>query len=150
MLELKTQEVLPTRQFALKTNARPERLMLRQRAALLPDTRVHPLTFVIPFASTAAFLLACWVAFGAGAYMELGMVTLITVMFAGLMAAGGAFSRDMTPERRRDRTFRQFLNGTVDTYTGLISGREALMQIATMPVVLAVGGIVFVAIAILR
>jgi hypothetical protein len=40
----------------------------------------------------------------------------------------------------RTRTFREFLNGVVDVETGRISGRVAFRQVATIPVVVAIGG----------
>ena len=141
MLELQTKELLPTRQRQALPKAQKSK-------PLLPDTSLHPATFAIPLASTVVFLAACWVAFGADPYMELAMVTLILVMFLGLLAGGALMGRDMTPERRHDRSFRAFLRGNVDTYTGLIAGREALLQIAAMPLALAIGGVLIVAIAV--
>jgi hypothetical protein len=39
----------------------------------------------------------------------------------------------------RTRTIREFLNGEVDVETGRISRRVAFRQIATIPVVVAIG-----------
>lgn len=48
----------------------------------------------------------------------------------------------------RSRTFREFLNGEVDVETGRISGRIAFRQIATIPVVVAIGSTLILACAV--
>jgi hypothetical protein len=58
----------------------------------------------------------------------------------GLLAYCGALSRNVEPDRRSTRSFREFLNGDVDIETGRITGRAALLQIAAMPIILALGG----------
>jgi hypothetical protein len=66
----------------------------------------------------------------------------------GLFVDGAAMGRDMTPERAHDRTFREFLDGDVDIAAGRITGRDALWQIATMPIGLGVGFTVIAPIAV--
>ena len=79
--------------------------------------------------------------FGGGeASLVLAVVTLTLAMMFALLACGGALSRNAEPERRPTRTFGEFLHGDVDIETGRISGRAALLQIAAMPVILALGG----------
>jgi hypothetical protein len=48
----------------------------------------------------------------------------------------------------RTRTFREFLNGEVDVETGRISGRVAFRQVATVPVVVAIGCTLMLACAV--
>ena len=43
-------------------------------------------------------------------------------------------------DRETERAFGEFVSGVVDTATGEISGRNALAQIAAMPILLAIGG----------
>jgi hypothetical protein len=43
-------------------------------------------------------------------------------------------SRNVTPDRETERSFGEFVNDEVDTATGEISGRDALVQIAAMPI----------------
>ena len=113
----------------------------------LPDTSVHPVAIAIPLACAAWFVIVNWVAFGGGeASLVLAIVTLICAMLLGLMVLCAAMSRDMTPERARHRSLRAFLNGPVDIATGTLSGRQALIQIASMPVALALA---FTAIALI-
>lgn len=61
-------------------------------------------------------------------------------MYFGLLVGGSVMGRNMTPERKQDRSVREFLDGEVEIATGRITGREAMMQIAMMPVALAIGG----------
>ena len=42
--------------------------------------------------------------------------------------------------RKAIRSFSEFIRGDVDIETGRISGRQALLQITAMPIVLAIGG----------
>jgi hypothetical protein len=46
------------------------------------------------------------------------------------------------PDRQTTRTFVEFINGDVDTETGQLSGRATFVQIAVMPILLAIGGTV--------
>jgi hypothetical protein len=54
----------------------------------------------------------------------------------------------MTPERSTTRSFRAFVRGPVDTATGRITGREALLQVAALPVILSIGGTIIIALAV--
>lgn len=107
----------------------------------LPATSVHPGAIAIALGAAAYFVIACWVTFGGGeASLVLAVVTLtLTVMFC-LLAGGGALARNVEPHRQSTRSFGEFLNGDVDVETGRITGRAALLQIAAMPVILALGG----------
>ena len=76
------------------------------------------------------------------------MVGFINLMLIGLLAGGGWYSWDMTPDRNKNRSFGAFIRGQVETATGTMTGRDALLQIAAMPVILSVGGSVIVALAV--
>jgi hypothetical protein len=107
----------------------------------LPATSVHPGAITIALAAAAYFVIACWVTFAGGeASLVLAVVTLTLALMLGLLAFGGALSRNLEPHRRSTRSFGEFLNGDVDIETGRITGRAALLQIAAMPVILALGG----------
>ena len=111
--------------------------------ALLPATSVHPVAVAIPIAAFAWFVLAAWIAFAGGQMsLDLAVITFVSVMFFGLLGGGGALSRDMTPERAQQRSFKEFLEGDVDIATGRITGRAAFWQIAAMPITLAFCGTV--------
>jgi hypothetical protein len=103
--------------------------------ARLKDARaVHPVVIGI-----AMFAALCFAGDKEAAFVIV-VVIFISAMFLGLLAGGGWYSRNMTAERRSTRSFGDFLNGVVEIQTGKISGREALVQIAVGPVLLAIGG----------
>jgi hypothetical protein len=114
-------------------------------AAPLPATSVHPAAIGIGVAAYAWLILASWLAFAQGeTALTLAVVTVLSLVYFGLLIGGAAVSRDMTPERSQTRSFRAFLEGDVDTATGTISGFEALWQVAGMAVSLAVGGTIII------
>jgi hypothetical protein len=117
---------------------------------LLADTSIHPVAVAIPVAAAGWFLVVAWAAFGGGeTSLVLAVITVLALMFFGLFVGGGAMARNVTPERAHGRSFQAFLDGDVDIGTGRITGREALYQIAAMPVALAVGFTVIALIAVI-
>ena len=76
------------------------------------------------------------------------VATLTVVMLLGLITACGAFAHMVEPNGAGTRTFREFLNGEVDVETGRISGRVAFRQVATIPVVVAIGSTLILAYAV--
>lgn len=114
-----------------------------------PVTSVHPVAVAIPVAAFAVFVTSAWIAFAGGeTSLVLAVVTFLSVMYFGLIVGGGALARGMAPGRPRQRSFREFRDGDVDIATGRISGRVALWQIALMPIVLSVGGVVIIGCAV--
>ncbi|MGN6096036.1 MAG: hypothetical protein ACTHP8_07330 [Bosea sp. (in: a-proteobacteria)] len=119
------------------------------RRNLLPATGVHPAAIGIALAGYAWLIVLAWAAFAGGpSSLLLVIVTTISVMFFGLLVGGGAYSRNMTPERETERSFAEFLAGEVDIATGRVSGKDALLQILALPIAAAVGGTVIVLIAV--
>jgi hypothetical protein len=117
--------------------------------AAVTDTTVHPVAVAIPLVCSAWFLLVSWVAFAGGeTSLVLAVVTLIGVMFLGLVVGGGALARDMVPMPKHRRSFQEFLNGNVEIATGRVRGNEALLQIAALPVSIAIGATIIAAIAV--
>ena len=132
---------------------------LRRASALLrlptqavnhaPATNIHPLAVALPLAAVAWFVFVSWAAFAGGeTSLILAVITFLALIFFGLLVGGAAMGRDLTPERAHRRSFRAFVEGDVDIATGHVSGREALLQIATMPVALALGSTVIALIAV--
>jgi hypothetical protein len=116
-------------------------------ATLKPATGVHSGAVAAALAAYGWFIVAAWIAFARGyAALDLTVVVLISVALLGLLVGGAAMSRNMTPDRQTTRTFVEFINGDVDTETGRLSGRTAFVQIAVMPILLAVGGTVIAAV----
>jgi hypothetical protein len=121
--------------------------VIRSAANTLPATSLHPVAIAIPLVAATYLVIAFWVTFAGGeASLDLAVVTLILVAFFGLIAGCGAYVRNVEPDRRT-RSFREFLDGHVDVETGRITGHAALWQMATMPVMLAIGGSVILACA---
>jgi hypothetical protein len=115
-----------------------------------PATNVHSGAVAAALAAYAWFIMIAWIAFGRGyAALDLVVVVLISVVLLGLLAGGAMMSRNMTPDRETTRTFAQFVNGRVDIETGRVSGRDALVQIVVMPILLAIGGTVIAAVWII-
>ena len=113
----------------------------RKPSKLKPATGVHPGAIATAIAAYCVFIIAAWIAFGRDYNsLDLTVVMLITGVMLGLLSGGALMSRNMTPDRETNRTFREFVKGPVDTETGEITGRDALLQIAAMPILLAIGG----------
>jgi hypothetical protein len=114
---------------------------------LKPATGVHCGAVATALAAYGWFIVAAWIAFARGyAALDLTVVVLISVALLGLLVGGAAMSRNMTPDRQTTWTFVEFINGDVDTETGRLNGWAAFVQIAVMPILLAIGGTVIAAI----
>lgn len=112
-----------------------------EQSRLLPATRVHPIAVEISVLAYAWLGAAFWLAFGGGeTSLILSIILVLCIVYVGLLIGGAVMGRNMTPERRQDRSVREFWEGTVDIATGRVSGREAFMQIALLPLALAFGG----------
>jgi 4-hydroxybenzoate polyprenyltransferase len=108
---------------------------------LLPATRVHPIAIEISVFAYAWLGMAFWLTFGGGeTSLILSIILVLCIVYVGLLIGGAVMGRNMTPERGQDRSVREFLEGRVDIATGHVTGREAMMQIALLPIALAVGG----------
>lgn len=111
--------------------------------ALAAATAVHPAPIKIALGCAAWFVFISWALFASADWdtvLPVAVVTIIFAMYLGGLTWGAAMSPDVTPERKASRTFQEFLDGDVDIATGLISGREAMVQIIVLPLTLAVGG----------
>jgi hypothetical protein len=101
---------------------------------------MHPIAIAMPLIAPAATIAAFWLALAGSQLSLIPAVTILTVMMLlGLITACGAFAHKVESNGTSTRTFREFLNGEVDIETGRISGRVAFRQVATIPVVVAIG-----------
>jgi hypothetical protein len=121
----------------------------RSVANIPPTNDMHPIAIAMPLIAPAAMIAAFWLTL-AGSELSLIPVvaTLTVVMLLGLITACGAFAHMVEPNGAGTRTFREFLNGEVDVETGRISGRVAFRQVATIPVVVAIGSTLILAYAV--
>lgn len=134
----------------LETPSASDLVVDPDHGTLKPATNVHSGAVAAALAAYGWFIAVAWVAFGRGyAALDLVVVVLISVVLLGLLAGGAMMSRNMTPDRELTRTFSEFVNGKVDTETGQVSGRAALVQIVVMPILLAIGGTMIAAIWII-
>ena len=119
---------------------------LRRDAPDLGVNGVHPTAVKALIGVYAALLLTFWAFFGGPeTALTLGIITVLGVMFFGLLG-GGILLSDSIPKGERGRDFGEFLNGHVSIATGWISGREAFAQIIVLPLALLAGAVVFGAI----
>ncbi len=104
---------------------------------------------LIPAVSAAWLVLIAWAAF-AGGYtsLALAVISFFCVVFFTLMLGLGSHAHQAGLPKVPRRSFGEFLNGTVDIQTGPVSGWQALIQTATVPVTLAVGGTMIVLCAV--
>lgn len=116
---------------------------LRRDAPDLGVNGVHPTAVKALIGVYALLLLTFWLFFGGlETALTLGIITVLGVMFFGLLG-GGILLSDSIPKGERSRDFSEFLNGQVSIATGWISGREALAQIIILPLALRAGAVVF-------
>ncbi len=121
----------------------------RPIANIPPTNDMHPIAIAMPLIAPAALIAALWLtAAGSEPFLIPAVTTLTVVMLLGLTMACGAFAHKGEPNGTRTRTFREFLNGEVDVETGRISGRVAFRQVATIPVVVAIGSTLMLACAV--
>lgn len=108
------------------------------RSNLLPPTRLHPYVPAMQLATVVWFMAVAWLTFLNGyAGLALAFATILALMFFTIFVAGAANAEDVTPDRAKSRSFRDFLEGTVDIRTGPINGREVMLQMVALPVALA-------------
>jgi hypothetical protein len=121
----------------------------RPIANIPPTNDMHPIAIAMPLIAPAALIAAIWSTLaGSEPFLIPAVTTLTVVMLLGLTMACGAFAHKGEPNGTRTRTFREFLNGEVDVETGRISGRVAFRQVATIPVVVAIGSTLILACAV--
>lgn len=79
-------------------------------------------------------LLSFWAMFARDAAIELvlAVVTVLMIMYFALIIGGIALA-DSPLVGERQRSFREFMHGPVDIATGIITGREAAMQMLLLP-----------------
>ena len=107
---------------------------LEHQVAGVASRGMHPATLGV-FTSLYALMLATfWASFAydAPTALILTVVTVLMLMYFSLVI-GGIMLADSAVVGEHQRDFSDFLRGQVDIATGLISGREAVMQILLLP-----------------
>jgi hypothetical protein len=103
------------------------------------EVGVHPAAVEIAVAATIWFLVVTWLAFASGPEIDylLVIVTLFFVIFFTLFLLTASYSLHDKRWPVRDTSPREFLNSTVSTATGDERGRDVLIEVALVPVSLA-------------
>ena len=99
------------------------------------EAGVHPIVVKIALAAVLWFLAVTWLAFAGsgGVDIDLTIVTLFFAIFFTLFLLLASFSVADPRWPTRNTSVREF----VGLATGTVSGREVLIEIALVPVVLA-------------
>lgn len=117
-----------------------------------PQTGVHPATIGVGLAAALWFIAVTWVSFARGTEVDwdLVVVTLFFIFFFGLFLFTATYALKDARWRQRDTSFREFLKSEVGTATGPMSGRDVMLEIAVMPLSLALAatliGVIWIAI----
>ena len=100
---------------------------------------MHPVSIEIALAAALWFLAMTWVSFARGRDVDwdLVVVTLFLAFFFGLFLLTASYAVKDPRWHLRDTSFREFLKRRVGTATGSMRGRDALIEIAIVPVSLA-------------
>jgi hypothetical protein len=118
-----------------------ERDIPRPSRGTRQETAVHPVVGEIAIGAVVWFIVVMWLAFARGPEVDylLVIVTLFFVMFFTLFLLTASYGWKDPRWHVPETTFAQFLQSDVRTATGTMRGRNVLIEIATLPVSLAVG-----------
>jgi hypothetical protein len=105
-----------------------------------PETGLHPVAVEIGIGAALWFIAMSWLDFARGGEIDylLAIVTLFFVMFFTLFLLTASYSAHDPRWPSRNTTFREFLRSSIGTATGNMHGREVLIEIALLPVALAI------------
>ena len=102
------------------------------------DEVVHPGAIGLAMGGFTLFIVASWAGWSFGyTSLLLVVVTGLAAMYFGLMLGLGRNAAEFRGDVSR-RSFRAFVGGYVQVLTGRVGGRDALAQIAFMPILLGV------------
>jgi hypothetical protein len=106
------------------------------------EVGVHPIVIKIAIGAVLWFLAVTWLAFARGA--ETGFLLVIVILFFGfflglfLLTASYSVSDRRWPAR--ETSLREFWKSDVGIGSGTMRGRNVLVEIAIMPIALALAG----------
>ncbi len=105
-------------------------------AAVAADEFVHPGAIGLAMGGFGLFLVASWTGWAFGyTSLLIAVITGLAAMYFGLLIGLGRSAATFRGDIGR-RSFAEFLRGQVQILTGRVSGRDALVQIAFMPMLL--------------
>jgi hypothetical protein len=105
------------------------------------STGVHPAAIITIIGAALWFIAVTWLAFAHGRETDylLVIVTLFFGAFFALFLLTATYNRGDARWPVKRTSFREFLDGTVGTATGDQRGRDVFIEIATLPIALALG-----------
>jgi hypothetical protein len=116
--------------------------LLESESAPQPTARIHPAVFTIALSGVAWFLAVAWLNFAGKVEVDLvlSVVTGFFVMFFTLFLVAASMIVNDPRWRQRKTSFTKFIEDDIpiDSYT--MRGRDVLIQITSLPVILAAGG----------
>lgn len=102
-------------------------------------TGIHPVAFAIAIGAVLWFLVVVWTAFGGngGIDFDLAIVTLFCAIFVSLFLLVASLATGDSRWPTRQTSLRAFLDSDVAIGSGTMRGRDVLIEITLVPVVLA-------------
>jgi hypothetical protein len=130
-------EDLETPRNVIPTTGVPEASRAERMQA--GEVGVHPAAVEIAVAATIWFLAVTWLAFASGPEIDylLVILTLFFVIFFTLFLLTASYSLHDKRWPVRDTSLREFLDSTVSTATSDERRRDVLIEVALVPVSLA-------------
>ncbi|GJL91209.1 group III truncated hemoglobin [Hyphococcus sp.] len=108
-----------------------------------PASDIHPRVFACMFGAYAWMLFSLWLAVKSDreAVFVVAISTFFLAMYAGLPFALNALGRKYSNsgDNNNASDFGAFLDKKISTYTGTLTGREVMIQITVIPILLAIG-----------
>jgi hypothetical protein len=103
-------------------------------------TGVHPVVIKVALSAVVWFLALTWLDFTGGVEvdLDLAVITGFFVAFFTLLLLTASMVIDDPRWAQPKASFAEFLNDNVPIDTGLMQGRDVLIQIAVLPVSLAI------------
>lgn len=100
---------------------------------------VHPGALLGLVGIYATMLTSFWTFFARdmSAGLVMTMVTVLMIVYFGLIV-GGILAADAAMPGERQRSFREFLAGPVETLNDVVTGRQAVIQMLFLPACMAV------------
>jgi hypothetical protein len=101
---------------------------------------VHPVAIKVALSAVVWFLAVIWLDFTGGVEvdLDLAVVTGFFVAFFTLLLLTASMVIDDPRWAQPKASFAEFLNDNVPIDTGMVQGRDVLIQIAVLPVSLAI------------
>jgi len=115
------------------------------RLRLAPGLELHPKVYGSVLVSVVIFMISAWVAFGRDGETDylLLIVGLVFAIFAALptliFLAGRRAARG--GGERKAQSLKDFMESRVETGSGQLAGRQAWLQVAVIPLSLALAAI---------